>query len=69
MNTESQGPGIMVFAGLGMFNAVCLLAGLAGGWFVDHALHTLPLFMLVGLVLGIVVGAFTSRRQLKQYSR
>jgi F0F1-type ATP synthase assembly protein I len=68
MSTESQGPGIMVFAGLGMFNAVCLLLGLAAGWFVDRALHTLPLFMLVGLVFGVVVGGVTTRRQLKQYS-
>jgi hypothetical protein len=69
MNTESQGPGIMVFAGLGMLNAFCLLAGLACGWFADRALHTLPVFMLVGLALGIIVGGFATRRYLREYSR
>jgi hypothetical protein len=68
MTTEGQGPGIMVFAGLGMLNAVCLLAGLAAGWFTDRALHSLPVFMLVGLVLGIIVGGIATRRYLRQYS-
>jgi hypothetical protein len=68
MSTEGQGPGIMVFAGIGMLNAFCLLTGLACGWFVDHALHTLPVFMLVGLVVGIIVGGMATRRYLRQYS-
>ncbi len=67
--TESRsGPGIMVFAGLGMLNAACLLVGLGAGWLVDSALHTLPLFLMVGLVLGLVVGVLLTRRELKQYS-
>jgi F0F1-type ATP synthase assembly protein I len=68
MTEPRSGPGIMVFAGLGMLNAACLLVGLGAGWLVDRALHTLPVFMMVGLVLGIVVGVVLSRRELKQYS-
>jgi F0F1-type ATP synthase assembly protein I len=68
MSDERSGPGIMVFAGLGLLNAVCALVGLAAGWFVDRALHTLPVFMLVGLALGIAVGVVATRNQLKQYS-
>ena len=58
----------MVFAGLGVLNAVCLLGGLALGWLVDRELHTLPLFMLIGLVAGITLGAIATRSELKRYS-
>jgi hypothetical protein len=61
-------PGIMVFAGLGLLNAVCLLGGLALGWLVDRELHTLPLFMLVGLAAGITLGVIATRSELKRYS-
>jgi F0F1-type ATP synthase assembly protein I len=61
-------PGIMVFAGFGLLNAVCLLGGLALGWVVDRALHTLPLFMFIGLAAGITLGVIATRRELKRYS-
>ena len=64
---EKRRPGIMAFAGLGMMNALCLAAGLVGGWFADRALGTLPLFLLVGLVAGVVVGALATRSELKRY--
>ena len=57
----------MAFAGLGLMNALCLGAGLTGGWFADRALGTLPLFLLVGLVAGVVVGALATRSELKRY--
>jgi F0F1-type ATP synthase assembly protein I len=59
----------MAYAGIGMLNAVCLLGGGAGGWFVDRALGTLPLFLLCGLLFGIVVGALGTRAELRRYSR
>jgi len=57
----------MAFAGLGMMNAICLASGLIGGWFVDRALGTLPLFLLVGLLAGVVVGVLATRSELKRY--
>lgn len=57
----------MEFAGLGLLLAICLLVGLALGWLVDSALHTLPLFMLLGLVLGVTGGAMATRAQLKRW--
>ncbi len=57
----------MEFAGLGLMNAICLGAGLTGGWFLDRALGTLPLFLFVGLVLGIAVGALATRNELKRF--
>jgi tetrahydromethanopterin S-methyltransferase subunit E len=65
---QRPSPGIMVFAGLGLLNAFCLLAGLGVGWVVDSALHTLPLFMMIGLIAGITVGVIATRSELKRYS-
>ena len=64
---EKERPGIMAFAGLGLMNALCLAAGLIGGWFADRALGTLPLFLLIGLIVGIAVGAVATRSELKRY--
>jgi len=62
-------PSAMAYAGIGMLNAICLLGGGALGWLVDRALGTLPLFLLVGLLLGIVTGALGTRAELRRYSR
>ncbi len=66
MSDEDSGPGIMAYAGLGMLNAVCLLVGLGVGWVVDDALGTLPIFMLLGLVLGIALGVVGTRAEMKR---
>jgi len=62
-------PGPMAYAGLGMLNAICLLGGGALGWLLDRSLGTLPVFLLVGLLLGAVVGALGTRAELRRYSR
>ena len=58
---------MMQFAGLGMMNALCWLGGLIGGYFADQALGTLPLFLFLGLILGIAAGAWASRAELKRF--
>lgn len=54
---------------IGIVLALCLVAGLAAGWVVDAAVGTAPVFLLVGLLLGIVAaGCYTVvqfRNQLK----
>jgi F0F1-type ATP synthase assembly protein I len=57
----------MQFASLGLLNALCLGAGLVGGWFADQALGTLPLFLFVGLVLGITAGVLATRSEIKRF--
>ncbi len=57
----------MAFAGLGLMNALCLAAGLVAGWLADEALGTLPLFLFVGMVLGIALGIFATRSEIKRY--
>ncbi len=65
---QTPAPDIMQFAGLGLLNALCLLGGMALGWLLDSVLHTLPLFMMVGLILGVLAGAMATRTELKRWS-
>jgi F0F1-type ATP synthase assembly protein I len=58
----------MAYAGLGMLNALCLGSGLVGGWLVDRALGTLPLFLFIGMVMGIILGIVATRSEFKRYS-
>jgi F0F1-type ATP synthase assembly protein I len=40
--------------------ALCLVLGLGLGWLLDRAVGTSPVFLLVGLLLGIVAaGCYT----------
>jgi F0F1-type ATP synthase assembly protein I len=48
-------------------NAFCLAIGLMGGWFIDRALGTLPLFLFLGLIAGIAAGVIASRAEWKRY--
>lgn len=65
---DQQGPGIMAFAGLGLLNAICILAGMGLGWLADTAAGTLPLFLLVGLACGALAGVMATRSELRRYS-
>jgi F0F1-type ATP synthase assembly protein I len=57
----------MTFAGLGMLNVVCLLGGCGLGWLVDRWLGTFPIFLFVGLIAGVGIGARTTWREVKPY--
>ena len=62
-------PGPMAYAGLGMLNAICLVLGGGLGWLLDHALGTLPIFLLLGLLAGAVLGVLGTRAELRRYGR
>jgi len=42
---------------MGAVTALLLVAGLAAGWAADRFLHTLPIFTLIGLVIGVAGAA------------
>ena len=42
--------------GLGWYLALCIVLGITGGLWMDKLLGTMPLFVLVGIILGSVVG-------------
>jgi F0F1-type ATP synthase assembly protein I len=49
-------PNPLALLGLGFATAACVAAGLALGWFLDHWWGTAPVFLLLGLASGIVLG-------------
>lgn len=53
-----SGPNLATLLGLGASTAAILLVGLGLGWLVDRAVHTLPVFTLAGLALGIAGAGF-----------
>jgi F0F1-type ATP synthase assembly protein I len=59
----------MAYAGIGMMNAVLLLAGGALGWLADTALGTLPALLLVGMLAGLTLGVVATRAELRRYRR
>ena len=54
-------------AGLGLANAICLAGGLALGHVLDGWLGTAPLFLLVGMALGLTLGVVGSVLEIKRY--
>lgn len=44
---------------MGFSIAVPLVAGVAGGLFLDDRLGTEPIFLIVGILLGLVLATFT----------
>lgn len=52
-----EAPGWPSLLGMGGALALLLVAGLAVGWVIDKYAHTLPIFTLVGLAVGIAAAA------------
>lgn len=44
---------------MGFSIAVPLVAGVVGGLFLDDRLGTKPIFLIVGIILGLVLATFT----------
>ena len=54
-------------AGLGVFLAVAVVLPLLIGGVLDSAIHTSPLFLFAGLVVGIVAGGAVVYTRFRQY--
>lgn len=54
-------------AGIGALNATCWLAGIALGWVLDSRLHTVPLFIWLGLVTGAALGVVATSNEVRRY--
>jgi ATP synthase protein I len=63
----SESVGFSTLLGLGAVVAGELVAGLALGWLVDKLAGTAPIFLLVGLLLGIVAAVSYTIVQFRQY--
>lgn len=52
---------------LGGTAAGCVLAGMGLGWLVDSLVDTFPIFILVGLALGIAAACFYGYMQIRTF--
>ena len=49
---------VMQLVGVGWYVAISIILGLVGGLWLDKRLETVPIFTLVGVVLGTVVAFY-----------
>jgi hypothetical protein len=60
-------PSWQTLLGMGAVNACLLVVGMALGWLVDSMLNTVPIFILVGVALGIVADIVYTTVQFRQF--
>ena len=49
---------VLQLLGVGWYVAICVIGGLFGGLWLDRKLDVLPVFTLVGIVLGAVLAFY-----------
>jgi F0F1-type ATP synthase assembly protein I len=64
-----EAPGWPSLLGMGVALALLLVAGLAVGWVIDDFAHTLPIFTLVGLVVGIAAATRYAYVEFRKFYR
>jgi ATP synthase protein I len=57
----------MSFTGMGLNIAIAVLLGVLAGRWLDGRLGTHPLFVLIGLLLGLALGLFSAGRMLLRF--
>ena len=67
--TPSTGPTGADMAGIGIYLAAAVLLPLLGGVALDKWLHTAPVFVLVGLFVGLAAGAAGIWLRVKELTR
>ena len=58
---------LALFSEIGFIILVTTLAGALGGHWIDGQLHTSPLFILVGLLAGLAIGAQAVYRLIQRF--
>jgi F0F1-type ATP synthase assembly protein I len=66
---SSPGPTGGDLAGLGFYLAAVVLLPLLGGVALDNAWHTAPLFVLIGLFVGLAAGAAGVWLKVREFSK
>lgn len=58
-------PSLGSAARLGSAMAGLVVAGLVLGWFIDSRAHTLPIFVFVGLALGMTASGYLAYKKFR----
>ena len=67
--SQPDGPDLSTLLGLGVTTAAFLLVGLGLGWLADAVLDSLPVFVLIGLALGVVGASGYVYAQFKKFMK
>lgn len=59
-------PGLSSAVRLGSAMAGLIVAGLVLGWFIDSRAHTLPVFVFVGLALGMTASGYFAYKKFRE---
>ncbi|MSQ40252.1 MAG: AtpZ/AtpI family protein [Dehalococcoidia bacterium] len=51
--------------GIGWYVGLCIVGGVAGGLWLDRRVGTVPLFTLLGLLLGVVLAFYGMYRMVR----
>jgi F0F1-type ATP synthase assembly protein I len=65
--SQNDGPDLSTLLGMGVAIAAFLMIGLGLGWLADELLDSLPVFVLIGLALGIVGASGYVYAQFKKF--
>lgn len=60
-------PGAVAFLGLGLAVGLCLAVTVGAGLALDAVLHTSPVFLLVGMVVGLGVAVAMAVTTVRRY--
>jgi len=60
-------PGAVAFLSMGLSAAACVGVGVGLGLWVDSAAGTAPVFLLVGLALGVAAAAYSVIKLIRSY--
>lgn len=66
---SNPGPTGADMAGIGFYFAAAALVPIIGGVLLDRALHTSPVFVIVGLVVGLVAGGAAIWLKVRELTR
>lgn len=64
---DGSGIYLALFSEIGLVLLVTILGGTLGGYWVDRQLETVPVFVLVGLALGMASGAIAVNRLITRF--
>ncbi len=65
----SGGPTGADLAGLGLYFSAAALLPILGGVALDRVFHTAPVFVLVGLFVGLVAGGAAIYMKVREFTR
>jgi len=64
---NSEPPSMWRLVGLGTTMAVLIAGGMLIGWFVDSRAHTVPIFTMIGLAVGLVSTCWYGYAKVRRY--